>query len=99
MHQAVQQGHGWSTALLAKKVAMKNLLKAQKSLKEIEESITEHLSKESIKGAHAHFLSTLNPSHPDALYLLRVGQVVVRPLSSLLQPSHIRHTQEGSVCS
>lgn len=98
MHQAVQQGCGWSTAFLAKKVAMENLLKAQKSLEEIEESIAEHLSKESIEGAHAHFLSTLSPSHPDALYLLRVGQVVICPLSSHLQPSCIRPTQEGSVC-
>ena len=100
LHQAAQQGHGWSTALLAKKAAMENLLKAQKSLEEIEESIAEHLSKESIEGAHARFLSTLNPSHPDALYLPRVGQIVIRPLSSrLVRPSCIRPTQEGSVYS
>ena len=99
LRRAAQKGESWSAALLAKKAAMENLLTAQKSLEEVEESIAEHLSMESIEGAHARFLSTLNPSHPDALYLLRIGQVFVRPLSSRLlrSSSRIKLTQNGSI--
>ncbi|KAL4063284.1 hypothetical protein V8B97DRAFT_1876964 [Scleroderma yunnanense] len=79
------QAHCWSTALMAKKTAMENLLKAQQSLENIEESIVQCLSKESIEGAHAQFLSMLKPSDPEALYLLAVGWVFICPLSS-----HIR---------
>ena len=50
---AAQQARHWSSALLAKKAAMENLLNVQKSLEEVEDSITEHLSKETIKSAHA----------------------------------------------
>ena len=100
LREATQKGRNWAAALLAKKAAMEGLLKAQKSLEEAEESIAEHMSRESIESAHADFLSTLNPSHPDALYLLRVGQIFVRPLSSRLlrSSSCIKLTQEGSVC-
>ena len=100
MQDAAQKGRSWATALLAKKAAMEDLLKAQKSLEEIEDSIAEHLSREYIDGAHAHFLSTLNPSYPDALYLLKVGQIFVRPNSSRLlrSSSGIKLAQEGSVC-
>jgi hypothetical protein len=97
VHPADQQAHLWSAALMAKKTAMENMLRAQKSLEEIEESIAEHLSKESIEGAHAWFLSTLNPSNPETFYLLTVGRTVVRPLSSRLQSSRIRSTKEGFV--
>ncbi|KIM60350.1 hypothetical protein SCLCIDRAFT_26691 [Scleroderma citrinum Foug A] len=88
---AVQQVHCWSAALIAKKDAMENMLKVQKSLEEIEESIAQHLPKESIEGAHARFLSTLNPSNPDGLYLLTIGWEVTCPLSA-----HIRSASSAS---
>ncbi|KAL4071230.1 hypothetical protein V8B97DRAFT_2007675 [Scleroderma yunnanense] len=79
---------------LAKKTAMENLLRAQRSLKEIEVSIAKHLLKETIEGAHAQFLSPLNSSEPEALYLLTVGQIVISPLSSCLAASHTRFIKE-----
>ncbi|KIM56131.1 hypothetical protein SCLCIDRAFT_29840 [Scleroderma citrinum Foug A] len=85
---AVQQARCWSAALMAKKAAMENLLKVQKSLEEVENSIMNHLSKESVESAHARFLSTLNPSHPDGYYLLTIGQAVVCPLSVRLEGRH-----------
>ncbi|KAL4068997.1 hypothetical protein J3A83DRAFT_4373262 [Scleroderma citrinum] len=78
----------------AKKTAMENLLRAQRSLKEIEVSIAKHLLKETIEGAHAQFLSPLNSSEPEALYLLTVGQIVISPLSSCLAASHTRFIKE-----
>lgn len=53
LHHAEMLAHHWSGALMAKKTAMENLLKAQQSLEEIEQSIVQCLSKESIEGAHA----------------------------------------------
>ena len=58
---------------------MENLLNAQRSLEEIELSIAKHLPKETIEGAHARFLSPLNPLEPEALYLLTVGRAVISP--------------------
>ena len=89
-----QKAHHWSAALKEKKVAMEALLQAQKSLEEVEEDISEYLSKESIEGAHAQFLSTLNPSNPDASYLLTVGQAFVHPLTSCLKSYHIQPVQQ-----
>ena len=85
---AVQQAQYWSAALMAKKAAMENLLKVQKSLKEVKNSIMNYLSKESIESAHAQFLPTLNPSHPDGYYLLTIGWAVVCPLSVRLEGHH-----------
>ena len=82
---AAQQARCWSAALMAKKAAMENLLAVQKSLEEVEDSIAVHLSKDTIKSAHARFLSTLNPSNPDGYYLLTVGRAVVCPLSVRLE--------------
>ena len=45
---AAQQARRWSAALMAKKDAMENLLKVQKSLEEVKDAIMEHLSKETI---------------------------------------------------
>jgi len=70
---------------MAKKDAMENMLKVQKSLEEIEESIAQHLPKESVEGAHACFLSSLNPSNPDGLYLLTIGWAVTCPLSARIK--------------
>ena len=82
---AAQQARRWSAALMAKKAAMENLLAVQKSLEEVENSITDHLSKDTIESANARFLSTLNPSNPDGYYLLTVGRAVVFPLSVRLE--------------
>ncbi|KIM60713.1 hypothetical protein SCLCIDRAFT_1216608 [Scleroderma citrinum Foug A] len=84
---ADEQARLWSSALKAKKTAMENLLSAQRSLEEIEVSVAKHLPKEIVTGAHAGFLSPLNPSVPEAHYLLTVGQVVISPLSSHLAAS------------
>ena len=96
---ADKQAHLWTSAMLVKKTAMENLLKAQKLLEEFEVSITKCLSKESVENAHTRFLSPLHPANPDALYLLTIGWAVVRPLSSHLRPSYIRPTWKGSVCT
>jgi len=87
-----QQAWHWSSALMAKEAAMENLLMVQKSLKEVKNSVTDHLPKETIKSAHAQFLSTLNPSNPDSYYLLTIGWAVVYPLSI-----HLESHQVGSV--
>lgn len=73
---------------------MENLLSAQRSLEEIEVSVAKHLPKETIEGAHAQFLSPLNPPEPEALYLLTVGRVVISSLSSRLAASRIGFTKE-----
>lgn len=100
MDEAAQLGHSWAAALLAKKAAMEDLLKAQQLLEEIQESIAEHLPIETIESAQAGLLSTLNPSHPEALYLLRLGQISIRPLSSRLLRSNsgISCIQTGRIC-
>ena len=83
----VQQARRWSAALMAKKAAMENLLKVQKSLEEVEFSITNHLSKECIENTHARFLFTLNPYNPDGYYLLTIGRAVVCPLPVCIEGS------------
>ena len=93
---AAQQARRWSSALMAKKDTMENLLKVQKSLKEVEDAISEHLSKETIESAHARFLSTLNPSNPDGYYLLTIGRAVVYPLSIRLEGRHVRSVGRSS---
>ena len=90
----VQQAQHWSAALMAKKVAMENLLKVQKSLEEVEFSITNHLSKECVENTHARFLSTLNPYNPDGYYLLTIGRAVVCPL-----PVRIEGSRTNSPCT
>ena len=99
LHHADQQADLWADALLAKRTAMENLLKAQKSLEEIEVSIAKYLPKESVEIAHTQFLSPLHPGNPDALYLLTVGRAAIRPLSSCLRSSRIKPAQNGSVCT
>ena len=84
MEHAEQQAHRWSGALKAKKAALENLLTVQKNLEEIEVEIAEHLSVEVIEGAHVRYLSALHPSNPEAIYILTIGPVVIRPLSSRL---------------
>jgi len=84
LQDPVQQAHLWSGALKAKKTALENLVKAQKSLEEIEEAIAEHLPMQSIEGAHTQFLSTLQPCNPEAVYMLTVGRVVIHPLSACI---------------
>ena len=75
---------------MAKKDALENLLKTQQSLEEVEESIAGFISKETIEVAHARFLSTINSSDPEALYLFAAGRLVIRPLSSRLASSSIK---------
>ena len=52
---------------MTKKRAMDNMLLAQKSLEEVEESIAKYIPKETIEVAHARFLSRISVSNPDAL--------------------------------
>jgi len=68
---------------------LENLLNVQRALEEVEVSIAKHFPTETVEGAHARFLSPLNPAEPEALYLLTVGRVVISPLSS-----RIRFTEE-----
>lgn len=78
---------------------MENLLKAQKSLENIEDSIAQHLSLESIEGAHAWFLSALDPSNQEAAYLLKIGLAAIQPLTSCLKtfrPRSIKSARGGS---
>ncbi|KAF8835143.1 hypothetical protein BDN67DRAFT_1015800 [Paxillus ammoniavirescens] len=82
-----KQANLWAAVLMKKKAAMENMLQAQQSLEKIEESIAEHLSQESIEGAHAQFLAALNPSSPEAFYLLTIRRAVIYPLASHLQHS------------
>jgi len=84
LKHAEQQAHCWSGALKAKKAALENLLTAQRDLEEVEKAIAEHLSVEIIEGAHMRYLSALHPSNPEAIYILTIGRVVIRPLSSRL---------------
>ena len=79
---------------MAKKAAMENLLKVQKSLKEVKFSIMNHLSKECVENTHARFLSTLSPYNPDGYYLLTIGQAVVCPL-----PVRIEGSRTNSPCT
>jgi hypothetical protein len=93
LEQGELQGYLWATALKTKKAVMENLLKAQKS-------IAQHLSIESIEGVHARFLSALDPSNPEASYLLTIGRAGVH-LSSHIRffngnPSHSRSARRGS---
>lgn len=103
LEEADQQAHLWCAALKTKKAAMENLLRAQMSLEKIEESIAQHLSVETIEGAHARFLSALdlNPSNPEVSYLLTIGRAGVHPLSSRMgffrgNPSLTRSARGGS---
>ena len=84
LQHAEQQAHRWSGALKAKKAALENLVMVQKSLEEIEEEIAEHLSVEVIEGAHMRYITTLHPSNPEAIYIVTIGRVVIRPRSSHL---------------
>ena len=76
---------------------MENLLRAQKSLEEVEESLTKYLPKETIEVAHARFLSRMCSSDSDALYLLSVGRPVVRPLSTRLEYARIKFARKSTV--
>ena len=76
---------------------MENLLSAQKSLEEVEESIAKYLPKETIEVAHAQFLSRINTSKSDTMYLLAVGRPVIRPFSSRLENSRIKLARKGVV--
>ena len=76
---------------------MDNLLKAQQSLEEVEESIAKYVHKETIEVAHARFLSRISSSRSEALYLLAIGRPVVRPLSSRLEFARIKSARKGSV--
>ena len=70
------------------------MLTAQKYLEEVEESIAKYLPKETIEVAHVQFLSKLvKASDSDTPYLLAVGWLVIRPLSSHLQYTHIKAAQ------
>ena len=64
---------------------MENMLRAQQSLEEIETSIARFLPKDTIEGTHSRFLSTLQPSDPEARYLLGLGRGFIRPLSSRIK--------------
>ena len=83
--RADEQARLWSSTLKAKKAALENLLNIQRKLEEVELSVVEHLPRETVDGAHARFLSSLNPAEPEALYLLTVGRVVINPLSSRIR--------------
>lgn len=84
--EAKHEAHLWCATLKAKKAAMETLLQIQKSLEMIEESVAKYISMDYIQGTHAQFLSTLDPSIPEASYLITVGRAVVNPS---LQPPNI----------
>ena len=83
--RADEQARLWISTLKAKKAALENLLNIQRALEEVELSVAKHLPRETVEGAHARFLSPLNPTEPEALYLLTVGRAVISPLSSRIR--------------
>lgn len=81
---AVKQADLWAVALKSKKIAMENLLKAQKMLEEVQEAVTEYISAETVEGAHNRFLSGIGPRvTPEARYLWTIGHLTVNPPFSL----------------
>ena len=82
---------------MEKKAAMEHMLRAQKSLEEVEESIAKYIPKETIEVAHARFLSRMNSPDLDGPYLLAVGRQAIRPLFSRLQYPHIKSTWKSTV--
>lgn len=76
---ADQQAYRWLAAFRMKKSAMESLLRAQKSLEDIEASIGHHIAREVIENTHTQFLSALDPSIPEASYLSTIGRAVVHP--------------------
>ena len=94
---ADQQAHCWTAALMEKKAAMEHMLRAQRTLEEVEESIAKYIPKETIKIAHARFLSRMNSPDLDSIYLLAVGRQAIRPLFSHLQYPHIKSTWKSTV--
>lgn len=95
---AAQLGHRWAAALRVKKAAMENLLEVQRSLEEVQEIVANHLPKEILEGAHARFLSTINSTSPEALYLFAVGRLVVYP-PYRRESRRMRFDQQGSVAT
>ena len=75
---------------------MENMVKAQKHLEEVEESIAKYVPKETIEVAHARFLSRISSSRSEGLYLLAVGRLVLRPLSSRLEYARIKSARKGT---
>ena len=71
-------------------------MKAQKHLEEVEESIAKYVPKETIEVAHARFLSRISSSRSEGLYLLAVGRLVLRPLSSRLEYARIKSARKGT---
>lgn len=75
-----QQADLWHYVLKQKKVAMENLLKAQKILESLQEVFAHRISVETIEGTHARFLSGITPTtSPEARYLLTVGCLNIHP--------------------
>ena len=82
---------------MEKKAAMEHMLRAQKSLEEVEESIAKYIPKETIEVAHARFLSRMNSPDLDGPYLLAVGRQAIRPLCSRLQYPYIKSRWKSTV--
>lgn len=61
------------------------MLNIQRTLEEVEVDIAKHLPRETVEGTHARFLASLDPTEPEALYILTVGRVFISPLSSRMR--------------